>query len=381
MHCGQMGRSQRSHARARGGAGVAVAGAYGGVGHGRRPYRGAATPQRSRPTAMGPDLLDSARNARLLLELLDLASVRPWSGSPTRTGPASTRPRCSLPAATTCSTARSTPSSRPRSTPAPPGRWWWSARGRGQDRGAHRVADLAAERFGWLTVHVEVRPHEPFTDLLAGRLLEAAAVLTDAPPGPRFAVDTATVRARLAGVGAEPAIYAAAPPEPVRHASLGDALHRAVDAALARESGLVLTVDEVQLAFAPRAGRLRSHPPGAHARRLAARRRPRGPAIGAQPRRSVAYLERAAWYEIGLLDERDTARALAEPAAQAGRPLYPPRSTCSRRRRAATPSPSRSSGTTPGGSRSAPPRSPSTTPGPRCPVPTPTWPRGLSRAH
>ena len=185
-----------------------------------------------------------------------------------------------------------------------------------------RLADLAAERFGWLTVHVEVRPHQRFTDLLAARLLEAAAVLTDAPPGPRFEVDTATVRARLAGVGAELTVRRRAP-EPVRQASLGEALHRAVDAALARESGLVLTVDEVQLAshreLAGFAATLQERTPDDWPLVVALAGLP----SVRSPRRSVTYLERAAWYEIGLLDEHDTARALAGPAAQAGRPISP----------------------------------------------------------
>lgn len=182
------------------------------------------------------------------------------------------------------------------------------------------VAADAAETYSWLTVAVEVRPNTHFTGQLVERLTTARNLIDQAEPGRKLAITGAKVRASLLGVGGEVALARRTSHE---HPALplDDALAHACAAASARESGLVVTVDELHLAhqneLADFAATLQQHIPD------------RWPlvVVGAglpsmrDPQRSVTYLERGEWHEIGLLNEADTLRALTQPALTAGRPL------------------------------------------------------------
>ena len=90
---------------------------------------------------------------------------------------------------------------------------------------------------------------------------------------------------------------------------------------MSRRSGLVLTVDELQLAARPDlaelAATLQQHVPDGW---------PLVVALAGLPtirdgHRSVTYLERSEWHELGMLSHADAVRALVGPAADAGRPL------------------------------------------------------------
>ena len=93
--------------------------------------------------------------------------------------------------------------------------------------------------------------------------------------------------------------------------------------ATSRRSGLVLTIDELQLAARPElaelAATLQQHVPDGW---------PLVVALAGLPtirdgHRSVTYLERSEWHELGMLSHADAVRALVGPAADAGRPLRP----------------------------------------------------------
>lgn len=60
----------------------------------------------------------------------------------------------------------------------------------------------------------------------------------------RWAVDTVTVKASLAGVGGEAELRRPAVGEPSAHGDLATALGSAMKAALRLDAGLLLTVDE-----------------------------------------------------------------------------------------------------------------------------------------
>ena len=182
------------------------------------------------------------------------------------------------------------------------------------------VASIAAEEHGWLTVHVEVRPNTPFIGQLVERLIAARELLEAAPPERRFEVKDFTAKLSAFGVGGELGVHrrptAVQPVLPVEVA-----LAATCAAAADRESGLVMTVDELQLAhrreIAELAAVLQQHVPDNWPLVVVLAGLP-----GIRDKyRSVTYLERGEWHELGLLDRHDTLLALEEPARAAGRPF------------------------------------------------------------
>jgi hypothetical protein len=139
-------------------------------------------------------------------------------------------------------------------------------------------------------------------------------------------VTGATLRATVLGVGAELELSRdptpAGTPETPR---LDLAVAAAVEAALAHGAGLVLTVDELQLAsrseLADLAATLQQHVPDNWPLVVILAGLPSLRDVQRESRRAVTYLERAEWHVLGLLDPAATAEALAEPARQAGRPM------------------------------------------------------------
>jgi len=189
------------------------------------------------------------------------------------------------------------------------------------------AAIIAAEEYSWLTVPVEVRPDRPFTPYLVDRLTAATELYRQARTSRRrMEVTGATLRATVLGVGAElelsrSAAAASAPDAP----RLDHTLAATIEAALALGAGLVLTVDELQLAsrseLADLAATLQQHVPDDWPLVVILAGLPSLREAQRESRRAVTYLERGEWHVLGLLDAAATAEALAEPARQAGRPM------------------------------------------------------------
>lgn len=185
------------------------------------------------------------------------------------------------------------------------------------------AAAIAAEKHSWLTVPVEVRPGRDFTPLLIERLAAARDLYRQVAPGKRLQVTAAKVRATVLGVGGELVITRAERAQEPPALPLEAALAEACLAAAERGGGLVITVDELQLAaraeLADFAATLQQHVPDSW---------PLVVVVAGLPsirdaHRGVTYLERGEWQALGLLDEAATRTALAEPARLAGRPMTP----------------------------------------------------------
>lgn len=183
------------------------------------------------------------------------------------------------------------------------------------------IATVAASRHGWLAVRVEIRPGVAFTAQLIERLDAARELLAETPEGGRFKVES--VKARMAAFGASGEIaLSRRPPVPAgEDLALDRALTAACVAALGRGTGLMVAVDELQLAkrreLGDFAATLQQHVPDDWPLVVVVAGLP----TIRDPTRSVTYFERGEWHELGLLDRDDTLLALVGPAAAAGRPL------------------------------------------------------------
>jgi hypothetical protein len=131
------------------------------------------------------------------------------------------------------------------------------------------------------------------------------------------------LRAQIAGIGGEMHFVPSTSDAPDAAGALRRALRKVVAQALETGAGVVATLDELQSAegaeLAELAGVLQEGT-GAGWPLVV---------VGAglpdmrRPEHTVSYLERADWYEIGVLREGDTAEALQVPAERAGRPFDP----------------------------------------------------------
>lgn len=185
------------------------------------------------------------------------------------------------------------------------------------------TAAIAADTLSWLTVPVEVRPGRPFTPQLVERLHTARHLYDQAPAGGKLMVSGAKVRATVLGVGGELDIVRREPgPGPA--VPLEAALAEACEAAQRRGAGLVVTLDELQLAgrheLADFAATLQQHVGDDW---------PLVVVLAGLPNirdshRGVTYLERSEWHVLGLLDRAASVEALTVPAAAAGRPMSAP---------------------------------------------------------
>lgn len=194
-------------------------------------------------------------------------------------------------------------------------------RGVGKTVALNEIAAMGAGEHSWVAVHVEVKPRTGFLPELLERLDAARRVLEQAPPTGRMRVAEARVQAVAFGLGGEVAFRRA---EGSASADAVEAaLAAAVEAALVRESGLVVTLDEVHLAaredLATLTAALQRHVPDGWPVVFAAAGLP----SLRDPRSSVTYLERGEWHELGPLGPDDTREALTEPATLAGRPMDP----------------------------------------------------------
>ena len=182
------------------------------------------------------------------------------------------------------------------------------------------AAAHAAERYSWLTVPVEVRREAPFIPVLVERLLAVRELYEQAPQGRGVTVTAAKVRASVLGVGGELEFRRTtdtnAPALP-----LEVAMAAACEAAMAHKAGVLITVDELQLAspieLGDFAATLQQHVPDAW---------PLVVIVAGLPsirstHRGVTYFERAEWHVLGMLDLQASKVALQEPARLAGRPM------------------------------------------------------------
>jgi hypothetical protein len=196
------------------------------------------------------------------------------------------------------------------------------SRGVGKTVLVGEIAALAAEERGWVAAHVEVRARGAFVGQLVERLGAVAALFSE-PMGERrrFEVATATARLGVPGASAEVGLArraAAAPPDDL---ALEHALSVTIARVVEQGSGLVLTLDEAQLARPDELGELaatlQQHVPDDWPLVTVVAGLP----SLREPGRAVTYLERGEWHELGLLAPDDTRYALCAPAAAAGRPI------------------------------------------------------------
>lgn len=204
-------------------------------------------------------------------------------------------------------------------------------RGVGKTVTLGEIADLALQERSWPHVHVEAKASGGLVDELCLRLDRATDLLEGRtpppegarPPAPRARV--ATVSATVLGVGGAVGLDRGAPVVTASAAArVGSALARTMGAAVRAEAGLVLTLDELQVAepaeVAVLAGTLQESVPEDW---------PLVTALAALPtlrtgrgrRQLPTYLERAEWHELGALDLPDAREALTEPARRSGRPF------------------------------------------------------------
>ena len=183
------------------------------------------------------------------------------------------------------------------------------------------AAAIAADKHSWLTVPVEVRPGRDFRPQLIERLAAARDLYRQVERGQRLQVTAAKIRATVLGVGGEVEIRRTSSAREVPAIPLEAALADACAAASEHDAGLVITVDELQLAgrdeLADLAATLQQQIPDNW---------PLVVIVAGLPsirdaQRGVTYLERGEWQALGLLDDAATRTALSEPARLAGRPM------------------------------------------------------------
>jgi hypothetical protein len=199
-------------------------------------------------------------------------------------------------------------------------------RGVGKTVTLGEIADLAAERHGWPSVHVEAKVMGPFHDDLvaglrgAGRLI-AGEDLSDR--GTRIRVTGGVVEARAFGVGGQ--LHFEKDPADGTP-SLGEALTTTMQLAAGRSTGLVLTVDELQNAepsdISMLFGVIQEQVPNGWPLVLALAALPTLRETRGR-RKLPTYLERAEWHDLDTLPPDEARQALVGPAEQAGRPMTP----------------------------------------------------------
>ncbi len=183
------------------------------------------------------------------------------------------------------------------------------------------AAAIAATEHSWLTVPIEIRPERPFTTQLLERLAAARDLYRQAPPGKQIEVTAATIKASVLGIGGEVEVRRRATSTPEPALPLDAALAEVCEAALEHDAGLLITIDELQLAAKPELGdfaaTLQQHVPDAW---------PLVVIVAGLPsirdtQRGVTYFERGEWHVLGPLDTTSTRLALEKPADDAGRPM------------------------------------------------------------
>ena len=200
-------------------------------------------------------------------------------------------------------------------------------RGVGKTVTLGEIAELAAAKHSWPTVHVEAKTDGRLLRELTARLRDAARVLAGQAPVERRRRPRVTggkIEARAFGVGGEVQLEASG--ESAAPDDVEGALAAAVAVAVERGAGLVLTVDEVQNAapaeLAVLFGTLQEHVPDGWPLVLALAALPTLRETRGR-RRLPTYLERAEWHDLDTLPPAEAREALVGPAQQASRPMTP----------------------------------------------------------
>lgn len=202
-------------------------------------------------------------------------------------------------------------------------------RGVGKTVTLGEIAELAGRQLTWPTVHVEVKPGSFVRDLIT-RLTEAALLLDgEAPltgrPRRRARVTGGRISAAGFGVGGEITLENVTESR-TEAEQLDLTLRNAMEVAIDRDAGVVVTLDELHTGdpgdLGVLAAVLQEHVPDdwplvVVAAGLPSLRSNRG------KRKLPTYLERAEWHDLGMLGPADAARALTVPADQAGRAMTP----------------------------------------------------------
>jgi type II secretory pathway predicted ATPase ExeA/DNA-binding MarR family transcriptional regulator len=198
------------------------------------------------------------------------------------------------------------------------------ARGVGKTVLLGEIAERAGAAHGWPHAHLEVTPSASFAPQLARTVVSTLELLESAPRQGRLHVTETVLRAELPGVvGAE--VHLNRQPQGAGDPTLAiaDLLRALAERLMARNTGVVLTIDEAQLADRDEMTRFAAALQEATGKDwplvvvLAGLRSLR------DHRRMPSYFERAEWHELGSLDQAATLEALAQPAAVAGRPFEP----------------------------------------------------------
>lgn len=193
-------------------------------------------------------------------------------------------------------------------------------RGVGKTVTLGEIAAIAASEHSWLTAHVECVPRVDVAQQLAAELEQAHELLTEQPQDAEVALSETRLRANVLGLGGE-ARWTRRPRRRSYESSLDEILEQASHAAIERDTGLVVSIDELQQVhgadLAAVTSALQRHIPDGWPLVVVVAGLP----TIREPRRTVTYLERGEWHELGVLSRDDTERALSVPAESAGRPM------------------------------------------------------------
>jgi len=195
------------------------------------------------------------------------------------------------------------------------------ARGVGKTVLLGEIAARAGAEHGWPQVHVEVTPSAPFGPSLIHAITNIGALVEGTRQRRRIRATDTVLRAGVPGVGAEVHLSREPQSDPDPTRAIAGALRSLAAILDACATGVVLTVDEAQLADRDEMTRF-----AAALQEATGKDWPLIVAIAGlrsirDHRRMPSYLERAEWYELGSLTDGATRTALVEPAASAGRPF------------------------------------------------------------
>jgi hypothetical protein len=196
------------------------------------------------------------------------------------------------------------------------------ARGVGKTVLLSEIAARAGERYGFPRLRVQADSSSSLIPELEYRVTALAQLIAEAPGG-RLRPSETILRAGVAGVGAEVHLTREPAPDVPGKLRLETAIAALVEELRARDSGLVVTIDEAQLAHRDELEQLGSvlqH--GSEQEWLLLTLIAGLPSLRHAGQLGT-FFERAQWFELGLLDDDAALQALVEPAAAAGRPFDP----------------------------------------------------------
>lgn len=199
-------------------------------------------------------------------------------------------------------------------------------RGVGKTVTLGEISHAAAEQLSWPTVHVEAKRSDLIGDLTsklrAARELFEGITPTDSGTSRRVQLIGAKVQASILGIGGGVEVSREEDSSPE---SLGRVLRSTMTAAMSRDAGLLVTLDELQNATAAEL-----HELGGVLQETVPENWPLVIAVAALPslrekrgKQLPTYLERAEWHPLESLAGPDAREALTAPAGQSGRPMDP----------------------------------------------------------